>query len=445
MIKTLNYNQLFRKSPALLLILQPDQHFTILDATDAYLEATLTRRVGVIGKGLFEVFPDNPDDMASNGVSNLKNSLRRVISRRTSDQMALQKYDVMSANGSFEEKYWLPQNIPVLNDQGGIEYIIHQAEDVTEKVLLENKRTLAEAEIERKSRLIEENDFRINQILGALLKYTTMDFSERLVLSEKGNELDAIAAGLNSLIDELESQMSQLKQANTSLEYSNKELDSFSYSVSHDLRAPLRAISGYSQMLTEDYSPKLDEEGKNIIKVIIKNAAKMGALIDDLLTFSRVGKQVINKVQLNMESLVSTVIRELTLTYKGNAIGWEIKPLENAEGDGSMMNQVMVNLISNAMKYSGQKGTPTIEIGSYRREQEIVYYVKDNGAGFDMKYYNKLFGVFQRLHSSSEFEGTGVGLALVQRIIKKHLGEVWAEAEPLKGATFFFSLPDTSK
>lgn len=446
MITKINYNELFRKGPGLIMLLQPNESFTILDASDLYLEATRTKRSEIVGRGLFEVFPDNPDEAGATGVSNLRRSLHRAIGGKVKDTMQLQKYDVITPGG-FEEKYWLPRNIPVLDANGEVDYIIHHVDDVTEKTILEHtwekERREAAEEIDRKSRFIQENGERINRILSALLKYTTMDFSDRLSLSDKGDELDAIAAGLNSLIDELESHTHMLNQVNAALEYSNKELDSFSYSVSHDLRAPLRAINGYSQMLLEDYAGKLDDEGQHVIHVIIKNAAKMGALIDDLLTFSRVGKQSMTRVPLNLDSIVNSVIREITANYTGNPITWNVKPLINFEGDGSMIAQVMTNLISNAVKYSGKKDTPTVEIGSTEKDGMITYYVKDNGAGFDMKYYDKLFGVFQRLHSASEFEGTGVGLALVQRIIKKHQGEVWAEAEPDKGATFFFTIPIT--
>lgn len=167
----------------------------------------------------------------------------------------------------------------------------------------------------------------------------------------------------------------------------------------------------------------------------------MAALIDDLLTFSRVGKQGLTKVTLNMTTMINIIVQDFKNQPHNNTVDFIIKPVEDIEGDNSMLKQVITNLISNAVKYSGKKEKAIIEIGSFQKNNTIVYYIKDNGAGFDMKYYDKLFGVFQRLHSASEFEGTGVGLALVQRIIKKHQGEVWAEAEPEKGATFYFSLP----
>lgn len=443
--KDTDFKLIFYAAPTLFLLLKPNSpEFTIIDANDAYLKATVTKRYEIMNRGLFDVFPDNPSDLKADGVSNLKRSLDIVIASKEANAMPTQKYDIQvtTENGIvFEERYWDPKNTPVLNDKNEVVYIIHQAEDVTAKILLEREMQNASVEIEHKSLVIKENEERINTILNALLKYTTMDFSDKLKITDKGDELDAIVVGLNSLIDELENQMKLLKVTNDELEYANNELDSFSYSVSHDLRAPLRAINGYSQVLMEDYGTQLDETGKHTIQVIIKNAFKMAALIDDLLTFSRIGKQGLTKVILNMNNMIQSIIQEFKIQPQNNSVEFLIKPLDDVEGDSSMLKQVITNLVSNAIKYSGKKEKAIIEIGSFKKENMIVYYVKDNGAGFDMKYYDKLFGVFQRLHSASEFEGTGVGLALVQRIVKKHQGEVWAEAEPEKGATFYFSLP----
>jgi light-regulated signal transduction histidine kinase (bacteriophytochrome) len=224
------------------------------------------------------------------------------------------------------------------------------------------------------------------------------------------------------------------------LETSNKELEAFSYSVSHDLRAPLRSIHGYSKILEEDYYSELDENGKRVLGVIQENAKRMGQLIDDLLAFSRLGRREIQKSYLDMSLLVKSVLEEINKLIPNNA---EIKvgTLYPAFGDRALVNQVMFNFISNAVKYSSKRNNPVIEIKSREGEREVIYSVSDNGTGFDMLYANKLFGVFQRLHTTEEFEGTGVGLAIVKRIISKHGGSVWAEGEIGKGATFYFSLP----
>lgn len=220
----------------------------------------------------------------------------------------------------------------------------------------------------------------------------------------------------------------------------NKELEAFTYSVSHDLRAPLRSIDGYAKILQDDFGDKLDSEGHRIIAVIMNNAKRMGHLIDDLLEFSRLGRKEITVTELNMQEMVEWVIRDLLENYQGQQPSIVIQSLLPCKGDHSMIRQVWINLISNAIKYSSKSPTPSIVIQSQQENGTIVYSVKDNGVGFDMTYSHKLFNVFQRLHKAKDFEGTGVGLALVKRIVTKHNGNVWAEAAVDKGATFYFSL-----
>jgi light-regulated signal transduction histidine kinase (bacteriophytochrome) len=231
----------------------------------------------------------------------------------------------------------------------------------------------------------------------------------------------------------------QLAERTAQLEAANKELESFSYSVSHDLRAPLRAIDGFSRVLAEDYGARLDGEGRRLLGVICDNVRRMGQLIDDMLAFSRLGRKSISMAAIDMRRLAEEAVRECDPgpQHSGLALG----SLPPARGDGTMIKQVWANLVANAVKFSGKCRQPAIEIGGYENGSEIVYFVKDNGAGFDMKYYGKLFGVFQRLHSADEFPGTGIGLAIVQRVVARHGGRVWAEGKPNEGATFSFSLP----
>src|SRR6266496_2937187 len=225
------------------------------------------------------------------------------------------------------------------------------------------------------------------------------------------------------------------------LRAANKELEAFSYSVSHDLRAPLRAINGYTQILLEDYMPVLDAEGQRVCSIIRSEAQRMGELIDDLLSFSRLSRKEIQIVKIDMKALVSSVFGELTKETDRERIEFKVGKLPTAHGDPSLLHQVWVNLISNAIKFTSKKERAVIEIGTKRSDDENVYYVRDNGAGFNIQYVDKLFGVFQRLHSEDEFEGTGVGLAIVQRVVQRHGGRVWAEGEENKGATFYFALP----
>jgi light-regulated signal transduction histidine kinase (bacteriophytochrome) len=222
------------------------------------------------------------------------------------------------------------------------------------------------------------------------------------------------------------------------LEAVNKELSSFSYSVSHDLRAPLRAVDGYARMLEEDYAARLDEEGRRLLGVIRQSAGRMGLLIDDLLAFSRLSRQPIVRQTVDSGALVREVLGEVRGDSKADV---EIGELQTAQGDRALLKQVWVNLVSNALKYSSKREGARVEIGSQVEGEENIYWVRDNGAGFDMRYAAKLFGVFQRLHSNEEFVGTGVGLAIVQRVVTRHGGRVWAEGKPGEGACFSFSLP----
>jgi PAS domain S-box-containing protein len=231
------------------------------------------------------------------------------------------------------------------------------------------------------------------------------------------------------------------KIAEEQLSLANRELESFSYSVSHDLRAPLRAINGNARILEEDYLDKFDAEGLGALQSIIRNSNRMGNLIDDLLAFSKLGRKNLTDSVIDMMALVKSTIEELVTEDIQGRTEINVDVLPPANGDQSLIKQVWVNLTSNAIKYSKNKTRTEIKIGAHEKDGMIVYHVKDNGVGFDMQYYNKLFGVFQRLHSTEEFEGTGIGLANVQKIVHRHKGTVWAESIPHEGACFYFSLP----
>jgi two-component system sensor histidine kinase/response regulator len=291
-----------------------------------------------------------------------------------------------------------------------------------------------------------ENDPRIFLIQDQLIRFTQLDFSGYVSVSEKSDELDAIIVGMNTLGEELKAMplnidpFKKIKKIEDELELVNKELESFSYSVSHDLRAPLRAIDGYSKILEEDYGKTIDEEGRRLIQAIRQNTIKMGVLIGQLLTLSRLSKKELYKTNLNMVELVEGALLELTKSVKHNTTVKTGK-LYALEGDYELITQVVINLLFNAIKFSAGVKNPIVEIGSEKTNNEIIYTVRDNGVGFDMRYADKLFGVFQRLHTTNEFEGTGMGLAIVKRIITRHGGKVWAKGEKDKGAIFGFSLP----
>ncbi|MES1160370.1 MAG: ATP-binding protein, partial [Bacteroidota bacterium] len=254
-------------------------------------------------------------------------------------------------------------------------------------------------------------------------------------------ELKQAQRAVNELNISLETRIQERTQE---LEIVNKELESFSYSVAHDLRTPLRAVYGYATMLREDYSQALDEEGNRLIHDVEVHAKRMGTLIDDLLTFSRLGRKELQKSIVDMSQIMQMSFAEIKQAngFRGQI---NIGKLPPVLADSSLMKHVMINLIGNAIKYSSKKESPRIEIFSDKKNGHVIFSIKDNGVGFDMEYADKLFGVFQRLHSDEEFDGTGVGLAIVQRIIHRHGGRIWAESKVNEGATFHFSLPAVSQ
>ena len=229
-----------------------------------------------------------------------------------------------------------------------------------------------------------------------------------------------------------------LMALNAQLEAANQELESFSYSVSHDLRAPLRAVDGYAQMLDEDYRAQLDGEGRRLLGVVRGEAKRMGQLIDDLLVFSRTGRQRIDPLPVDMAHLAREAAAEAARDYPGTPV--RIGELPAASGDRALLKQVWANLIGNALKYSSKVAAPRVEVGGRANGAEHEYWVRDNGAGFDARYADKLFGVFRRLHGETEFPGTGIGLAIVRRVVTRHGGRVWAEGKPGAGACFGFAL-----
>ncbi len=275
------------------------------------------------------------------------------------------------------------------------------------------------------------------------------DISERKRVEEERNQYrELLEEQVRDRTEELESANLKLMYLNRRLEENlltlsnlNRELDAFSYSVSHDLQAPLRAIEGFSNMLEETHSHQLDEEGLRLLGVVKQNTEHMGVLIDDLLTFSRTAGQELRKSEVDMQSLADDVMHELKPTFEGRQVEFNIGYLPPALCDASMMRQVLVNLLTNAIKFTRPRELARIEVGATDEDGKLVYHVKDNGVGFDQMYEEKLYRVFHRLHADDEFEGTGVGLALAQRIVLQHGGRLWAESTLGEGATFYFSIP----
>ncbi len=268
------------------------------------------------------------------------------------------------------------------------------------------------------------------------------DFAEEKI------ELEKMQRAMLNLLEDFDVERSKTEVANrelvertAQLEAANKELESFSYSVSHDLRAPLRHVTGFALLLQKKGASMLDEKALSYLNSISESAKQMGILIDDLLAFSRLGRSEVKKNRINLGYLVKGVLKDFEEETRNRDIAWEVGELPEVSCDGSMLRLAFVNLVSNAVKFTRPRARADIKIGCISEKCEFIIFVRDNGVGFDPKYQDKLFGVFQRLHHQDEFEGTGIGLANVRRLIQRHGGRTWADSEIGKGATFYFSLP----
>jgi PAS domain S-box-containing protein len=388
-------NSLFESLPGSYVVLTPS--LKIVAVSDAYLKSTLTTREGLLGHDLFDMFPENPNDLEADAIVHTRASMDRVLQNAAPEVMAIQKHDVRRSDGVFEERYWSPINSPVFGTDSQIKYIVHRVEDVTE-----------------------------------FMRHRPQASGGTSELSVRVQQMEA----------EIFVNSQQLQTANHLLETANKELESFSYSVSHDLRAPLRAINGFAGIVLEDFGPQLPEEGKKYLERIRNGGEQMGRLIDDLLAFSRLSRESMKGRMVDTSKLVKSVVDELNPQCDGRQIEITVSDLPRCYGDPALLKQVWANLLSNAIKYSRGRTPAVVEVGCRRENGEDAYFVRDNGAGFDMTYAHKLFGVFQRLHRTDEFEGTGVGLAIMQRVVHRHGGRVWAEAEVDRGATFHFTLAE---
>lgn len=558
----LDFERLFEDAPALFLVLEPKPGFRILGASDAYLRATLTDRASIVGRPLFDVFPDNPDDPTATGTRNLRASLHRVLAASVADTMAVQKYDIQrpeTEGGGFEERFWSPVNTPVFGPDGEILYIVHRVEDVTDFVQagrsassdteltadLRERVAAKELEILRRSRELDAMNERLRETNASL----QTEIAERKRAEQASAELqarfravaetanDAVISGdergdivyfnpaaerifgyteneatgqpLTLLMPErfqaahrqgfarfmaggdvrvvgktielaglrrdgaefpldlslaswkadgrvfftgILRDISKRKQAEQALhdyaaqlEAANRELESFSYSVSHDLRAPLRSIDGFSQALLEDCAEQLDDTGRGHLERVRAAAQRMGLLIDDLLKLARVTRTDINPEPLDLSALVQEVADEIRNRQPGRHVALDVMPELRTCGDRPLLRVAVENLLSNAWKFTSRREHAEIAFGRTEHDGSTAYFVRDNGVGFDMAHAGKLFGAFQRLHDMQTFPGTGVGLATVQRVIHKHGGRIWARAAPDQGAVFYFTLPELSE
>jgi signal transduction histidine kinase len=406
-----DFQVLFESAPGLYLVLTPE--LTIVAASDAYLQATMTRRADIVGRPLFEVFPDNPADPAATGTANLRASLERVLEQRAADAMAVQKYDIRRPDGSFEERHWSPINSPVLGGDGQVAYIIHRVEDVTDFIRLEQRGTGMEAEIYQRGQELAEANRRLR------------------AANEQAQRLASELAARNASLERLASR----------LWAANAELDAFSYAISHDLRAPLRHIDGFAQALLEEELERLSPEGVRHLQVVRAASQRMSQLIDDLLGLSRLTRAEIRHEVVDLSALCTEIVTELRVANPDRQVEVVIEPGLRALGDARLIRIALDNLLGNAWKFTARRPRARIEVGRDRGAGDGTFYVRDDGAGFDMAYADQLFGAFQRLHTALEFEGTGIGLATVRRVISRHGGRVWASGAVDQGATFSFTLP----
>jgi two-component system, sensor histidine kinase and response regulator len=329
-------------------------------------------------------------------------------------------------------------------EAGSVDYITKpfQHEEVlarvTTQLRLQNLTLSLQAQNEQLQRA-QDALYQANLNLAQRVAERTAELAQaNAVLQEQIAERHRVEVEIRRLNQELEQRVTD---RTAQLEAINKELEAFAYSVSHDLRAPLRHIDGFVELLQQRIVGGLDERSRHYMDSISGAARRMGELIDDLLDFSRMGRFELSKTPVDLGVLVREIVQEFESITEGRAVHWHITNLPTVKGDRAMLRLVLVNLLSNALKFTRERAPAEIEVGYQMGEKETILFIRDNGVGFDMTYADKLFGVFQRLHHSDEFEGTGIGLASVRRIINRHNGRTWAEGQVNQGATFYFSLP----
>lgn len=537
------WGEVFRLSPNAYMVL--DRELRYVAANETYLRLTASTLDQLLGKHLFELFPNDPDDPNNASARMLRDSFERVLRTGQVDVLALIPYRVpleTPAGVVVEERFWSATHTPMLDETGQVAFILQHTVDVTQLEQLKQVAShagpleagvLKRAElVQAQNRMLEQERQRLVQLFEEAPSFMTflrgpthvfemanaayhaltgnrpllgrsvadalpevqtqgfVDLLDRVYQSEEpfvGRGIKVRLARGGSLEDRyvdfvyqpirdasgevmgifvqghditeqkraeaaLRESEQRLRDLNEELERrvaertaelseANRELESFSYSVSHDLRAPLRHITGFAQLLERRVGSQLDEVSREHLKTISDAAKEGGKLVDDLLAFSRMGRASMSKRDVSLAQLIAEVQRELAPECRDRRIVWRIGPLPEVHADPALLRLALTNLLANAVKYTRTRAEAEITIEAHDAHGETQVSIRDNGVGFDMQYVDKLFGVFQRLHSTTQFEGTGIGLANVRRIVNRHGGRVWAEGRLDEGATFHFTLP----
>jgi signal transduction histidine kinase len=420
-LEPLDYRAIVEQTPCAYLFLKPDMpDYTILGVNEAYLKATMTKKEEIIGKKIFEIFPDNPSEQGATSVRNLRESLDLVVKNRAPHHMAVQKYDIRRPNGEWEERWWSPINLPVFVSDRSMICIIHHVVDVTRFFQLQKSEELV-------ARLSEEGKQKLEHIEAQVY--------------ERGQEIQNVNWQLQQARESMSKLYKECQKTGMELKRSNMELEQFAYFVSHDLQEPLRAVVGFLTFLKRDLAGSLNENALEDVNEAVAGTQRMQRIILDLLTYSRVSTRGAELKPVNMKNVIGNVTGNLYSAIKESDARIIVETLPTVAADETQMILLFQNLIGNAIKFRGQK-QPQIRVWAEHEDRQWVFGVADNGIGIAPENYDTIFQIFQRLFSREEYPGTGIGLAVCKRIVQRHGGRIWVESKMGEGSTFFFTIPD---
>ena len=383
----------------------------------------MTEINSIVGRGIFDVFPDNPDDDDADGVSNLSYSLRKVLETKAPHVMAIQKYDIQRPDGSFEVRYWSPFNIPVLDEHNEVDYIIHRVKDVSELVVLQNEQMRNQEKnvgLEQKIREMDTEIIKRSQEIQKLNTELEKKVSERTAALRENEKI--------------------LENQNEKLVNQNRELQQFTYITSHDLQEPLRSLVSFTELLDKEFNGQLNDRGNQYVKFISKSAKRMQEMVRVFMDYSRIGR-VTELTSVNCNVIIQEVLSDISLLIKETKAELTIEPLPTINGYEVELRQLFLNLINNAIKFRTENNVPQIKITCREEDEVWLFSLADNGIGISESDINKLFVIFKRLHNRDKYEGTGIGLAHCQKVVELHGGRIWAESKEGKGCTFKFTIP----